>query len=107
MPTYLLQVAYTSDSWSRQVKNPQNVVDRVRGPIAELGGSIESCYYAFGETDLVAIVQFPDNESAAAFSIAAAAGGAVKSLTTTPLMAVEEGMSAMRRAATSSYRPAS
>lgn len=105
MPHYLLQAAYTGDAWGDQIKGPQNVIDRVRPAIEGLGGKIESAFYAFGDYDLIAIIQFPDNVSAGAFSVAAAAGGAVKSIKTTPLMTVEEGMEMMRKASGAGYRP--
>ena len=42
-----------------------------------LGGSLESFYFAFGETDAYVLLDMPDNRSAAAASIAVnAAGGA-------------------------------
>jgi NAD(P)-dependent dehydrogenase (short-subunit alcohol dehydrogenase family) len=48
------------------------------------------------------------NVRAAALAMAAAAGGACKSLKTTPLMDTAEGLEAMRKAASSGYRaPAS
>ena len=98
MAYYMLQVAYTSEAWGSQVKNPQNVIDRTRPVTEGLGGSIESTYYTFGEYDLVMIVQFPDNVSAAALSMVASAGGAVRGFKTTPLLTVEEGMEAMGKA---------
>jgi uncharacterized protein with GYD domain len=107
MPTYLAQVSYTSDSWRAQVGNPQNPLDRVRSVAEGLGGQIEAIYYAFGDYDIVAIVQFPDNQSAAAFSLAAQAGGAVKAYKTTPLMSIDEGLGAMKKAASAGYRPPS
>lgn len=88
-----------------QVQNPQNVADRLRPIIESVGGSLESVYYAFGDYDIVAICQFPDNASAGSVSIAAAAGGAVKIHTTTPLMTMEEGVEMMRKAGASGYRP--
>jgi len=45
--------------------------------------------------------------SAAAFSMAAAAGGAVKAVKTTPLMSMEEAIEAMRKAGGAGYRPPS
>jgi len=88
-------------------KNPQNRVDAVR-PVAErLGGKLEHGWLAFGDYDIVAILQMPDNASAAAFSIAASAGGAVKAIKTTPLMTTEEGIAAMKKASAAGYRPPS
>ena len=105
MPYYLLQAAYTGDAWGNQIKGPQNVIDRVKPAIEGLGGSVESAFYTFGEYDIIAILQFPDNVSAGAFSVAAAAGGGVKAIKTTPLMTVEEGMEMMRKAGGTGYRP--
>ena len=105
MPHYLLQASYTGEAWGTQIRNPQNRLEALRPAIEGLGGRIESFYYAFGENDIVAIVEFPDNISVAAFSVAASAGGAVTSIKTTPLMTVDEGMEMLRKAAGSSYRP--
>ena len=105
MPYYLFQAAYTGDSWAAQTRSPQNPVERLRPAIEGLGGKIESFYYAFGEYDIVAIVQCPDNVSAAAMSVMASSGGAVKAIRTTPLMTVEEGLEMMRKAGGAGYRP--
>ena len=105
MPSYMFQVAYTPDAWGAQIKNPANRVEQLRGAIEGHGGRVESAYYTFGEYDLVAIFEFPDNVSAASFSLAASAGGAVKAIRTTPLMTLDEGIEAMRKAAGSTYRP--
>ena len=60
---------------------------------------------AFGEYDFVLVCQMPNNVSAAAFSMAASAGGAVKAVKTTPLMTIDEAMEAMRKASGAGYRP--
>jgi uncharacterized protein with GYD domain len=75
--------------------------------VRKLGGRIEAAYYAFGDYDLVLIANMPDNVGAAALSIAAAAGGSVKSIKTTPLMSIREGLRAMRQAKRSGYTPPS
>ena len=105
MPYYMIQAAYSSEAWSAQVKNPQNRLEQLRPVIEGLGGRMETAYYTFGDYDILGIAQFPDNQSAAAFSLAASAGGAVKSIRTTPLMTVEEGVEAMRKAGGAGYRP--
>jgi uncharacterized protein with GYD domain len=53
---------------------------------------------AFGEYDLVSIVQLPDNVSSAAFSMVRSAIGSAKSIKTTPPMTTEEGVQALRKA---------
>jgi uncharacterized protein with GYD domain len=42
---------------------------------ASVGGKLETLYFAFGDTDVFAIVDFPDNVSAAAISLAGNGGG--------------------------------
>ena len=106
MPRYLYQLAYTSDSWASQMKDPQNRIEKVRGSVEQLGGKIIDAYYAFGKYDIVVILDMPDNVSAAAWAIAIAGGGAAKATETTPLMSIDEGIEAVRKGAQSSYRPA-
>ena len=105
MAYYLIQVAYTPEAWAAQIKNPQNRIEAVRPVVERLGGSFEGVWYAFGEYDIVGICKMPDNVSAAAFSLAATAGGAVKAFKTTPLMTTEEGLEAMKKAGAAGYRP--
>jgi uncharacterized protein with GYD domain len=105
MAQYLVQVAYTPEAWATLVKNPQNRMETVGPVIERLGGKVQGAWLTFGEYDIVVVTQMPDNVSAAAFSIAVAAGGAVKACTTTPLMSLEEGKAAMQKAAGAGYRP--
>lgn len=44
---------------------------------AEMGGTMEAFYYAFGANDLFMIVDLPDDASAVAVSMAAASAGAI------------------------------
>ena len=99
MPPYLIQVAYTSDAWAAQLRDPQDRRAIVRPLFDQLGGSIESVYYAFGPYDIVLVAELPDNRSAAALSLTLTASGTVKSIQTTPLLAIDEGIEAMRQAA--------
>jgi uncharacterized protein with GYD domain len=109
MARYLLQATYTPEAWANQLKNPQNRADIVTQLMERLGGRFETVYYAFGEYDIVAVMDLPDNVSAAAASIVVSAAGAVKGIKTTPLMTIDEGMQAMRKGADAggSYRPPS
>src|ERR1700739_4232828 len=38
MPLYMYQAAYTAESWSAQMKNPQNRVESVGRQVTEAGG---------------------------------------------------------------------
>jgi uncharacterized protein with GYD domain len=104
MGHYLVQVAYTPDAWAAMVKNPQDRIDAVRPVVERLGGTMKEGFLSFGEYDIVTICELPDNVSAAAFSIAASAGGAIKGFKTTPLMTMSEAVNAMKKAGEASYQ---
>ena len=57
--------------------------------IESVGGSLDCMYYAFGDTDIFAICDFPDEASAVATSLLINSTGAVK-LSLTPLMTPED-----------------
>lgn len=105
MPHFLVQVAYTSDALSTLINNPQDRTEAIRPVIEKLGGSLESAWFAFGDYDVIVICQMPDNISAAAFSFVGSAGGAIKAIKTTPLMSIEEGVEALRKASETGYQP--
>ncbi len=105
MAGYLVQVAYTPEAWANLLATPQNRMDTVRPVVERLGGKVETAWLAFGEYDVVLITQMPDDVSAAAFSMAVTAGGAVRACKTTPLMPMEDAVKAMRKAAGAGYRP--
>ena len=105
MAYYLLQVSYTPEAWSALLQNPRDRVGELRPVVEKLGGSFESAYFAFGEYDIVSILQMPANADMAAFSLAVAAGGACRAVKTTPLMTWEEGLQAMRKGGEAGYQP--
>ena len=110
MALYMYQFAYTSDSWAAQMKNPQNRVEQVgRAATEAAGGKFIGGWLCMGEYDAVLIADVPDIESMAAVALAVAAGGALKSGRTTPLMTGDQGVTALKKATTvtKTYRPAS
>ena len=105
MAYYLVQAAYTSEAAAALVKSPQDRLEALRPVVERLGGKLPAMYMAFGEYDVVGIAEMPDNVSAAAFSMAVAAGGSVRAMKTTPLMTIQEGIEAFRKAGQAGYRP--
>jgi len=57
--------------------------------VADIGGSIEAFYFAFGDTDVYVIADLPDNTNAAAVALAVGSSGAVN-IKTTVLLTPEE-----------------
>jgi uncharacterized protein with GYD domain len=104
MAYYLVQLAYTAEAWAAMATRPQNRLEAVQAVAERLGGRILQKWMAFGEHDVIAILEMPDNVSAAAFSIAVSAGGAVKAFKTTPLLGMEDSVEAMKKAGGAGYR---
>ena len=109
MPIYMYQAAYTAESWTAQVKNPQNRVEAVGRQVCEaVGGKLVGGWLCFGEYDIVIIADVPSNESMSAVALGIAAGGAIKASKTTVLMTGTEGVAALKKADTvaKTYKPA-
>ena len=90
MPKYLMQVSLTRDG----VKGLAQDGGTKRRQAAEqffksVGGKLEAFYFAFGDTDVFAIVDFADNVSAAAISLAGNSAG-VAHVKATVLITPEE-----------------
>ncbi|MFE7959767.1 GYD domain-containing protein [Streptomyces sp. NPDC057413] len=97
MAKFLIQASYTSEGTKGLLKEGASgrraAVERVVG---ELGGTLEVMYFAFGEDDLVCVIDLPDAVSMAAVSLTVKASGALTTRAT-PLLTVEEIDQATRR----------
>jgi uncharacterized protein with GYD domain len=97
MAKYLIQSTYTPEGAKGLLKEGgtgrRRVVDDV---VTGLGGTVEAMYYAFGEDDLVTIVDFPDPVAMAAVSMTVKASGALRTKAT-PLLTVEQIDEATRK----------
>jgi len=100
-------VSYTAEGWEALLRKPVDRIEAVRPAVEKLGGKIEGAWFAIGESDLIVILDMPDNISAASFAMAAAGGGTVKSYKTTPLLSIDDGIEALKRGAKCGYKPAS
>ena len=61
----------------------------VSAAVASLGGNIVAAYFAFGDRDVILILDLPDNVTAAGLALAVSASGLVQ-IQTTPLLTAEE-----------------
>jgi uncharacterized protein with GYD domain len=103
MPKYLFQASYTPQGVEGiRSKGGSSRRDAVAAVADGLGGSLESFYFAFGESDVYTIVDLPDNEAATAIALTVNASGAV-AVRTTVLLTPEEVDAAAGRSV--DYRP--
>jgi uncharacterized protein with GYD domain len=103
MGKYLITANYTSEGMAGvRAAGAKSRNDAVSTMIEAMGGSLESFYFAFGDTDVFAIVDAPDDEAAAAVAMTNNSSGAV-SISTTKLLTVEQVDEALRR--TVDYTP--
>ena len=103
MPKYLVQASYVGEGITGLLKeggtSRQKTVETI---LTGMGGTLESFYYSFGEDDVIGVAEFPDNATAAAFSLTVNASGAIKARTTA-LMTPEELDEAAKK--TFDFRP--
>jgi uncharacterized protein with GYD domain len=104
MPHYLVQASYTADAWAKMCHKPEDREKAYAALIEKAGGKLKAFYFAFGEHDVVAILEAPDATAASALSLAAVSAGHLRSLTTTPLMTNQEAMEAMKKAGGWKYK---
>jgi uncharacterized protein with GYD domain len=105
MPLYMFETAYKDTAAKALISKPQDRVAAVEKACASLGGRLVSLYFAFGDYDVVTIVELPDNEAAAAFALGASAGGALSKFRTTVLLSTAEAVSSMKKAKKLAYAP--
>ncbi len=103
MAKFLIQASYTPEGTQgllREGGTSRRAV--VADMVQRLDGKLEAFYYGYGDADVYAIVDMPDETSAVAVSMIVNASGAV-SLSTTPLLTTEQIDEACRRSI--DYRP--
>jgi uncharacterized protein with GYD domain len=103
MPKYLLKAAYGPDGVAGVMKEGgTGRRDAVEKLVANLGGTLESFHFAFGDVDAYVIVDLPDNQTAAAVALSVNANTSV-GVETIVLMTPEEVDAATKTSV--DYRP--
>jgi uncharacterized protein with GYD domain len=106
MALYMYQASYTPESLAAQIKDPQDRLQVVGRQIESSGVKLLSGGYTFGEYDLMAVMEAPNDTAVTAFAIAVAAGGAIKASKTTRLLSGAEWVESLKMAGSVGYRPA-
>lgn len=80
MATYVSLLKWTEQG-IQGIKESAKRVRHAQQAVEKAGGRIVSVYYTQGEFDLVAVYEWPDDESANAFFLSLASAGNVRSQT--------------------------
>lgn len=76
MARYLYKVSYSADGMKGVMKEgAENRATFIAKMAADVGGSLESFDFAFGETDAYVVCDLADDETAAAIAMAVGASG--------------------------------
>ena len=103
MAKYLLEVKYTIDGIKGvKAEGGSARVAAATEAIEGLGGKIDSFYFAFGDTDVYVVADYPDNVSVAAAALAVSAAGGATVRTVVLLTPAEVDAAAAKK---TTYRP--
>ncbi|MGI0129010.1 MAG: GYD domain-containing protein [Thermoplasmata archaeon] len=105
MPLYMLQFAYSHESWAAMLRKPEDRSVAIASVAKSMGGRLVSLYYHFGEFDGTAILEAPDDGTANALIFSVVASGSLRSTKTTRLYSPGDFMEALERAGKSGYQP--
>lgn len=76
MPTYIHLTSYTGDGVQNITDSPDRL-DDAKDLATSLNGEFKEFFLTMGQYDIVAITEFPDDETAAQFALGVAGEGAV------------------------------
>ena len=80
MPTYVSLISWT-ESGIKNARETTKRVEQARATVRKLGGKLNTVLWTQGRYDLIAISEFPDEESAMAFLLGLGGGGNVRTET--------------------------
>src|ERR671934_2903012 len=105
MPMFLGRFSYSREAVKAMVGNPEDRAAAARAASESLGCKLHGIWFAFGEFDGYFLLEAPDNSTAVALSATVAGSGAMNRTEMTPLVSMEEGVEAFRKAQSASYSP--
>ena len=90
MAKYMVTGSYTAEGLKGLLKDGgTGRKNAVESAVKALGGHVEAFYFAFGDHDVVSIVDLPDNVTAATLAIGISSTGTVGTRTTVLLTPAE------------------
>ena len=107
MAFYLIRAKVSQDYMQALVERPEDRMVTTTRLLKGIGGRLHYYFFCFGEYDIVLIYELDDNVSSAALSMVMSSRGTVTEVETTPLLTMEEAITAMGQAgeAVGIYQP--
>jgi uncharacterized protein with GYD domain len=107
MSYFLYQLSYSKEAIQSMVANPSDREAAARKLVEALGGKLHHLFFAFGEYDVICLIEGPDDKMMMAGAAAVASSGTVSKSSTVKLMTSGEAMAAMALAGkvTGAYKP--
>lgn len=107
MAFYLYQMSYSPEAFKALVASPSDREAAAKKLIEAMGGKLHHLFFAFGDRDVICLIEGPDDTFMAAGAMAVAASGTASSSTTVKLMTAADAMKAMTLAgkAIGTYKP--
>ena len=99
MAWYMLRAKLSQTSVQGLIAKPHDRKKAVAKLVESLGGKLHHYFFAFGEHDVVLIMELPGHDEAMAVVLAAAATGSISDAETTVLVPSDDAMDAMKKAA--------
>lgn len=107
MAFYLYQLSYSKEAIKSMVASPSDREAAARKLIEALGGKLHHLFFAFGEYDVICLIEGPDDKMMMAGAAAVASAGTLSKSSTIKLMTSADAMAAMALAGkvTGAYKP--
>ena len=107
MLKYMVVFVYSSASWARMIKFPEDRASAEAALLEHLGGSLESIYWEVETASAYVIADLPDSVSAAAAITTATKTGAFKSVHVHEVLTRDQfrDMVALAQSSEEIYRP--
>lgn len=100
MAKFVVFFSYTAQTWHGMLDKPSDRIKAAGGLATQVGGSLESLYFMFGDWDGMAVFDTDGASSAAAISIAISSTGAFSRVETHELIESADLLSIMSKAKT-------
>jgi uncharacterized protein with GYD domain len=99
MSYYLYQLTYSADAVKAMMAKPSDRKAAATKLIESVGGKLHHIFFAFGTSDVICLVEAPDDKTMVAIAAAVGSSGTVSAASTTKLISMEDAMAGLALAA--------